>query len=177
MIWQPTEHQAERARRLINVRGRFINCRHYAVKAKAINCKKHGPRKTCRGCRTCPACDGTLAFDQISAIPGQRRTTIYETYSCVHCGAIIEHEYVAYTEQQPPNQRRGKCQVEGCRRTAYEGHEHQDGKTWTVCVTHFRRMKTWRASEKGEDQKPLIVAMGRLVDNPSYWTKQKRRKS
>jgi hypothetical protein len=175
--WFPVSLYAARMHRMEYVRDHYPNCRHHgridAVTGTFI-CGKNGKRLgNCNDCRTCPNCNGRIGIyrRQVSYI----RTGAYitEEYTCMNCGAYYVR---VYFEPKPQKKQGGCCQVEGCTHRAYEGHRYREQeKNWTICETHHRKIKTWKASDKGEDQKPLLVQGERLTENPDYRKKQEKR--
>ena len=110
-----------------------------------------------------------------------QNNALYITHSksCAICGAYIEEHLVGFVQRKADTKAHDKCQVEGCNRTAFDGYTHEDdGKTFLICETHRNRLKSWRQHKtKGADQKPLILAGNKLVDNEAYTIKQgKKRK-
>jgi len=100
------------------------------------------------------------------------------TKSCAICGAYIEEHYVGFTPKDNTEKPGDKCQVEGCNHTAYEGHQYEaDGCTYTICLTHRSRIKTWQQHpDKGLEQTPILHQNGLLIDNPHYKIKQSKKK-
>lgn len=181
-LWFPEAADAERIARMRYVAGTFINCRYHTppVNGTFTCSKKNISRINCNGCRTCPNCDGRLAFYRRSVAHKQDGTHMTESYTCVHCGAYIEHETFKQKPHQPKDDRKaGKCEVEGCSCTAYEGHTHQEDSSqrkWLICEGHYRKVKTWRYNaEKGPEHTPIIVEAGKLKENPAYRKRQARK--
>ena len=188
MKWNPSAHDIARLKRLTAERGRYVNCRHYRKRPDAglFDCTRHGEgKRNCNGCPTCPNCDGRLALYKTRRERGMGQDFIYRQKSCVHCGAFVEEEYVVSSPKAKGINKRAagnqKCEVRDCPNTAYEGHVHVedvDGVAlrFIICESHRRRLKTWRLHpDKGEQQKPVQLQRGTLVDNPDYKKKQKRR--
>lgn len=185
--WNPSEHDKARIKRLTVERGRYINCRHFRKRPDHLfDCIKNGnSRKDCNNCNTCPNCEGQLAFYRRRVEKGQDRDCIYIAKSCVMCGAYVEEEYVRYKtrDKTPRVTDSRKCQVSGCPNTAYEGHVHKEfigdrECEFVICEGHRRRIKTWRLHpDKGEQDKPIMIQLGKLVDNPKYKRTRKGNKS
>lgn len=182
-----SEHEAARLWRMTNVRGHFINCRHYRKTGeRSFICGKYGRRRSCEGCFTCPNCGGLMFTYNLSRsrtgrtdADGIKRVciTITHTKSCALCGAYIEENMIGFARQHGTKSE-NKCQVMGCPNTAYDGHTHEeDGQLHLICEHHRNKIKAWKQHPtKGEDQRPLIILGGKLVDNPEYVIKQTRRK-
>lgn len=184
--WIPTQHELDRIRRLTREHGQFKSCRHYKrANNRSFTCKGK-ERKTCNGCGTCPNCNGMMILYRRRTEKGYDRDDIYLIYTyisrtCIQCGAYIEDEFVSLRREERyeiHTSSEGKCDVRGCRNTAYEGHHHNEaGHTYTICETHRRRIKTWRHHpEKGPEHNPLMVVKGVLMDNPEYHIKQEKGK-
>lgn len=183
-----TAHDAARIKRLTSDRGHFTNCRHYIrIKDRSFECIKRGKVKDCNGCFTCPNCNGLMFTHSMSKIKsvildqeGIPKKVTYVTHakSCVICGAYIEEQYIAFSERIKQDKSDIKCQVEGCTHSAYEGHEYiEAGQTFRICITHRNRIRSWKQHpDKGDDQRPIMLHKGRLVDNPDYKIKQAKRK-
>lgn len=184
MTWRPTELEVARAWRMEHANGRHYHCRHFHGRQSDTEflCNKNNQmRRSCNGCRTCPNCDGLKGLHQRISSIKRDCTYVLEIYICAICGAYYEHQYVIPHRALPP-QPQHKCQVAGCPHTAYEQHRitfelHGQLRSFIICETHHRRQKTWRRHpEKGEENRPIVVADGILRDNPKYKMPQKRRK-
>lgn len=180
--WLFSEHDLSRMERMRQDRGHYTKCRHYVKTGeRTLNCRRHGQRRTCEGCLVCPNCGGMMATYRMTK--DYHRTQIFITHakSCVICGAYIEENYVVAIPKQQSTKAAEACQVHGCRHTAYEGYTHTEesaGRSlvFRICVTHVRRMKTWRLHPgKGEEHKPLLLEAGKLIDNPRYAVKQRKK--
>lgn len=181
--WWPNEHEQARMARMLQDRGHYPNCRHYKKNGdRTFVCAKHNStKKSCSGCMTCPNCGGMMYTYRLRK--DQNRNHIYITHSksCTLCGAYIEEHYVMASQAKRESSKENQCQVEGCTHTAFEGYRtdelHSSNEAFTICLTHKRRIKTWRLhSGKGIEHVPLVVITGRLYDNPDYEMKQGKRK-
>lgn len=174
-----TPHEASRIKRMTVDRGHFIHCSHYKkTGTTTFYCNKQKKTKrNCEGCFTCPNCGGLMYTDRLKKERNRNSIYVTHTKTCHLCGAYIEEHMVGFVARQE-QKRENSCQVQGCMNTAYEGHIHEDGnKTFQICEKHRNRMKSWRQHPtKGEDQKPLIMQLGVLIDNPRYTIKQGKRK-
>lgn len=183
--WYNSDHDQARLKRMIKKDGYYINCRHFVKPQDGGKpaCKYHNSTITsCYGCTRCPNCDGVRAFYDQQSSTGMGKTYVTRADTCVQCGAYLTAENIIIHAEKRHKQAGDKCQVEGCCHTAYEKHTHTDindhgvQTTWTVCESHFRRVKTWRYNpEKGLNEKPLIVREGKLYDNPDYRKQHKRK--
>lgn len=171
-----------RTGRPIQIRGQFLNCRHYSSTdptKRTFHCAKtDSQRATCEGCRTCPKCDSILFTYKLAQSRGRDCVHVEHDKSCVICGAYIEESLCVPLTRIDEHKNNDACQVHGCKHGAYEGFQHSeevDGQevSFRICETHRRRIKTWRLHpSKGEDQMPIIIEHGQLVDNPKYTKKQ-----
>lgn len=173
-------HDAARIKRLTQDRGHFTNCRHYRkLKDRQFECSKRGRIRDCTGCFTCPNCNGLMFTDKLQRDRRSDRIYITHTKSCAICGAYIEQQYVTFIprSRQEHVEDKTKCEVHDCKNTAYEGYKHYvDGHEFRICITHHNRIRSWKQHPtKGDEQKPMIMENGRLVDNPNYTIKQRTR--
>jgi len=162
------------------VQDQYPNCRHYSRVQEDNHLRrfwcaeKKTEMATCTECRTCLRCDGRLRLYRRHVSHVRTGAYITEEYACFNCGGYYFREHFQPMRQVKQG---GLCQVEGCPRHTYEGHRHQEGgKTYTICETHHRKMKTWKYSGKGPEQKPILLQAERLIDNPKYRKKQEGRK-
>jgi len=179
-----SEHSKNRTGRPIQIGGHFINCRHHRTTnetKRTFHCGKYGNVKTsCEGCPTCPKCDSILFTYRLVQSRGRDCIHMEHDKICIICGAFIEECLQLPPTRIAEHKAEDACQVHGCKNTAYEGHQHLeevDGQqaSFRICEPHRRRFKTWRLHpNKGEDQKPIIIEHGQLVDNPEYRKKQSR---
>ena len=158
----------------------YPNCRHHWKLRKndlMFQCgEKRKSLATCNECRTCPNCNGRLGLYRRHVSFVRTGAHISEEYTCLNCGAYYVRTFFLTGQQVRQGKEAGLCQVEGCTGRTYEGHQHQDGgKTYLICESHHRRIKTWRYGEKGDEQKPILCQDGGLVDNPNYRKKQGKR--
>lgn len=163
-------------------RGHFTGCRHYKKSGdRNFTCGKTDiQKKTCSGCMTCPNCGGMMYTHRMRKEPNRNYTYITHAKSCAICGAYIEEQYVLASQAKQEIRKENQCQVVGCVCSTYEGYRtdeiHSAGNAFTICLTHKRRIKTWRLhAGKGIEHVPLIVREGRLYDNPDYEKKQGKR--
>jgi cobyrinic acid a,c-diamide synthase len=164
-------------------RGHYPNCRHYKKTGdRTFLCKKNDTqKKNCSGCMVCPNCGGMMYTYRMKKDLNRNHIYITHAKSCNLCGAYVEEQYVMASQIKKEVSKENQCQVEGCRCGAHEGFRtddiHRADQTFTICLSHKRRIKTWRLHlRKGIEQVPLIVREGRLYDNPDYEMKQGKRK-
>lgn len=177
-----SEQPENRTGRPIEVRGHFVNCRYYSAitgTRHTFLCGKNNSQKTgCEGCRTCPKCGGILFTYRLVQSRGRDSTYAEHDKSCIICGAFIEESLRLPRMRIAERKAKDACQVHDCKNIAYEGHQHLeevDGRetSFRICEAHRRRIKTWHLHpSKGEDQKPIILEHGQLVDNPEYRKKR-----
>ena len=172
-----TRHDAERIKRLTIDRGHFANCRHYQKTSdRTFICDKHGTRRNCEGCMTCPNCGGLMYTYRRRSETTRDSLWITHAKSCMLCGAYIEHQYAAFIEKKREKKPEGKCQVHGCTHIAWKAHE-EGSQTFQICVIHANRIKSWRQHPtKTEQHKPIMAHNGELIENPEYMIKQGKRK-
>lgn len=177
------EHTEARLLRMMLSRdGQYTNCRyHTRTQTRALYCLKHQEqRMDCHGCMTCPNCSGLMFTYQVRLHRRRDHVVISHQKTCALCGAYIEEHYIRY-EQNEELQTGNSCQVAGCRHKTHENHQHAEqygGQEYkfTICLSHFRKLKTWRLHpDKGEQHKPIIMVAGALIDNPDYKLKGCRR--
>lgn len=182
MTWLPNDLDIARARRMAQYDSQYRGCRHFNKSVDDhIACNRYGRIKNCRGCRVCPNCDGMRRWLNRHITKRRDHVGVCDTYICAMCGAYYEEHYVISSTPKQQIKNPGQCEVQNCRNHAYEGHQHTaltNGvhRTFIICLTHHRRLKTWRHHpEKTEQHIPIVVENGVLMDNPHYIKKQERR--
>ena len=176
-----------------NINGRYINCRYYSGPRQAaaqdtFHCTRKGERATCVGCNVCPKCGGLMVCESHTKTIGMNKIAVTRDMKCLECGLYtsehvqIDKEATAKRTatminvmiggQQPPP----VCAVKGCKCRTWDNRTIKiDGISLHVCDLHYRQMSTWRAhNQKGNDQVPLILVFGELMENPNYKRPTKR---
>lgn len=172
-----------------SINGRFVNCPNYqgtkrdAYQVETVfRCKLFGERVNCSGCGTCPKCGGRVYIERKYISHGQMHTILTKDMKCLACGLYTTEQILVPKESRKKKQTRTvngqrvppPCSVKGCQHRAWDGQTVEidtdtGPRTFPVCDTHKRRMKTWkRHKDKGLDKIPLIYFMGELIDNPEY---------
>jgi len=175
------------------INGRYINCRHYsgprqATEQETFHCTRKGERVTCVGCNVCPKCGGLMVCEGGTKTLGMNKISVSREMKCLECGLYTSENVQIAKEstpkrtttmvnvmiggQQPPP----VCAVKGCRARTWDKRTVKiDGIALPVCDLHYRQMSTWRAhNKKGDDQVPLILVFGELMENPNYKRPTKR---
>ena len=154
----------------------YPNCRHHGKTQKAdplqqFHCSEKGKDLTnCNACRTCANCNGRLGLYRSTTDYVRNGAYVTDEYTCLNCGAYYVRIFFV-TRSEFTSKPAEMCQVEGCTHRTYEGYKHHDeGKVWTICQAHHRRLKTWAHAGKTLEQKPLLNHEGALVENPKYRT-------
>jgi hypothetical protein len=182
--WWPDDHTLARLERVKQVDGHYPGCRHYAKTGEhTFHCTRHlKEKRECSGCMTCPNCGGMMYTHKMRKDIHREHIYITHEKSCSLCGAYIEEQYIKIKPQEQKAARHNKCQVEGCKHTAWEGYRTTDEipamQVFIICEAHRRRIKTWRLnSSKGPEHIPVVVISRKLYENTNYWIKQGHKKS
>lgn len=137
-----------------------------------VDCKKHGKVGNCEYCPTCPTCGGRTYLDTTSMVVFFKRYKA-DAMACVSCGRRIQIWEVipdpvkvrSRKKDETPDGLPPKCAVSGCSMRV------RDEKDWNgkgICLSHANQIKTWRTRKLGEDRFPLVVVLGKIVENPLY---------
>lgn len=164
-----------------NILGNLVHCRYYRQEIEnnvlTVDCQKQGKRESCKGCYICPHCTGKLFLD-VAVIKDFPHSYVQYNKVCLACTLHVfgdmeiikkrETKKKAKQETTPP------CAVEGCKHKAWEGYKFV---SYYICHSHRRKHRTWlrlfNSGVKDETERPLLIAEGKLVDNPKYNRKVK----